>query len=295
MSEQIPQSTPMRDARTLTPPGFPMPPMACDSHVHVFGPQSLYPRVPQPHYTLPDGPPELLDRMTRTLGIQRFAIVQPSYYGTDNRCMLDALGRMGSRARGVAMVADDVSANQLQALHRHGVRALRLDLFLRQSWPTAEIVALVMRNAERIRPLGWHLQFYTPGRVVRDLIPVLADIECDFVVDHMGYMLESDGLTRADFDQLVAALQRGRGWMKLSGPYRVSKDGNFERLAPLVATIVDALPHRTVWGSDWPHIPNGAMDTGGLLNLLHEWVPDAPARDRILVDNPRRLYAFGSV
>jgi predicted TIM-barrel fold metal-dependent hydrolase len=260
--------------------------------VHVFGPQDLYPRVAHPHYTLPDGAPELLDRMTRTLGIGRCAIVQPSYYGIDNRCMLDALDRMGVRARGVAMVGDDVTDEQLHALDRRGVRALRLDLFLRQTWSAAEILAFVMRNAERIRPLGWHLQFYTPGRVVRDLIPALADIDCDFVVDHMGYMLESDGLTRDDFDRLVDALQRGRGWMKLSGPYRVAKDGNYARLAPLAAAIVDALPHRTVWGSDWPHIPNGAMDTGGLLDLLHEWVPGARARDRILVDNPGRLYGF---
>jgi predicted TIM-barrel fold metal-dependent hydrolase len=177
-------------------------------------------------------------------------------------------------------------------MHARGVRALRLDLFLRAEWPADAIVKYIQRSAQRVRRLGWHLQFYTPGRVIRDLVPMLADLESDYVIDHMGYMLESDGLTRADFDRLIAAVQRGRGWMKLSGPYRLAKDGNFERLRPFARAIVDALGERTVWGSDWPHIPNGQMDTGQLLNLLADWVPDDRERNRILADNPGRLYGY---
>lgn len=286
------QPTPMRDAASLTLPAFPMPPGACDSHVHVFGPAAEYPCVPAPHYTLPEGDDALLLRMGAALGLQRFAIVQPSFYGTDNRAMLDALDRLGGCARGVAMIDDEAGDDALDALHRRGVRALRLDLFLRAGWPVADIAAFIHRHAQRVRRLGWHLQFYTPGTVVRALIPMLGEIEVDFVIDHMGYMLESDGLTRADFDRLVAAAAGGRGWMKLSGPYRVAKDGRFERLKPLAQAIVAALPGRTVWGSDWPHIPQGHYDTGTLLNLLADWVPDAAVRDGILRDNPARLYRF---
>ena len=292
MSTDVLQSTPTRAAATLTPPAFTMPKGACDSHVHVFGPESRYPRVPQPHYTLPDGAPALLDGMTRALGLERFAIVQPSFYGTDNRCLLDALDELGERGRGVAMVDDDVSDEALDAMHARGVRALRLDLFLRAAWPTADIAAYIFRSVARIRRRGWHVQFYTPGRVIRDLIPMLADIDGDYVIDHMGYMLESDGLTRADFDRLIGAVSRSRGWMKLSGAYRLAKDGHYEKLRPLARTIVDAIGERTLWGSDWPHIPNGQMDTGQLLNLLADWVPDAGERDRILSDNPGRLYGF---
>ena len=293
MSADILTSTATRDAATLTRALYAMPANACDGHVHVFGPESRYPRVPHPHYTLPDGEPPLLRAMGDALGLQRFAIVQPSYYGTDNRCMLDGLAALGDRARGVAMVDDEITDAALHALHERGVRALRLDLFLRAQWSTADIVAYVHRSIQRIRPLGWHVQFYTPGYVVRELIPHLAGFEADFVIDHMGYMLASDGLTRSDFDRLIDAMRAsGRGWMKLSGPYRVAKDGNFDRLRPLAEAIVDALGERTIWGSDWPHIPNGQMDTGGLLNLLGDWVPDAAARDRILAHNPARLYGF---
>jgi predicted TIM-barrel fold metal-dependent hydrolase len=292
MSTDILQSTPTRAASTLTAPAFTMPQGACDSHVHVFGPEAGYPRVAHPHYTLPDGSAEQLDAMTRVLGIERFAIVQPSFYGTDNRCMLDALDRLGARGRGVAMVEHDVADDELDAMHSRGVRALRLDLFLRAALPTNDIAAYVFRSVERIRRLGWHVQFYTPGRVIRDLTPMLADIDADYVIDHMGYMLESDGLGRTEFDRLIDAVSRSRGWMKLSGPYRLAKDGNYEKLRPFARAIVDACGARTVWGSDWPHIPNGQMDTGQLLNLLADWVPDGAERDRILSDNPRRLYGF---
>jgi 2-pyrone-4,6-dicarboxylate lactonase len=292
MSSQVLVSKPMRDAQTLARPQFDVPAGACDTHVHVFGPQERYPHVPEPHYTLPDGNLPQLESALGALGVERFVIVQPSFYGTDNRCMLDALDVAGARARGVAMVEDGVSHEELAAMHARGVRALRLDLFLRSSLPTAQLHRFIERSIERTRALGWHVQFYTPGWVVRDLIPFLPELEADFVIDHMGYMLESDGLTRADFDRLLRAVHDGRGWFKLSGPYRLAKDGNYARLRPLAEAIVEAVPERVIWGSDWPHIPEGGRDTGELLNLLADWIPDAGARRKILVDNPARLFGF---
>jgi 2-pyrone-4,6-dicarboxylate lactonase len=294
MSDDILISKPMRAASALARPSFSVPRGACDSHVHVFGPADRYPRVDKPHYTLPDGNLAQLQAATAALGVDRFVIVQPSFYGTDNRCMLDALDVAGPGARGVAMVEDATGEAELRAMHERGIRALRLDLFLRSGWTTAEIAAFIHRSVQRTRPLGWHVQFYTPGWVVRDLIPHLADVQCDFVIDHMGYMLESDGLTRADFDRLLRTVAGGRGWFKLSGPYRLAKDGNYARLRPLARAIVETVPDRVIWGSDWPHIPEGGRDTGELLNLLGDWVPEDDLRRGILVDNPGRLFGFPS-
>jgi predicted TIM-barrel fold metal-dependent hydrolase len=286
----VPKS--MRGAHTLALPNFNVPVGACDSHVHVFGPESRYPRVDKPHYSLPDGNLQQLQQMARALKLQRLVIVQPSYYGCDNTCMMDALAAAGTDARGVAMVDERVSDAELQAMHNRGVRALRLDLFLRSSLPTAELIAYIERSVRRTQALGWHVQFYTPGWVVRDLLPFLSYLEADFVIDHMGYMLESDGLTRADFDRLLMVIASGRGWIKLSAPYRLAKDGKYARLQPLVAAVMDAAPRRVIWGSDWPHIPDGDKDTGELLNLLATWVPDSEALKRILVTNPAGLFGF---
>ncbi|MBI2771972.1 MAG: amidohydrolase family protein [Burkholderiales bacterium] len=293
MSNEVLTSTPTRDAFTLTKPSFTVPAGAWDSHVHVFESEDKYPHVDKPHYTLPDGPLTKLNQMADFLGLAHYAIVQSSFYGTDNRCLLDALDKARDRARGVAMVDETVTDAELQDMHRRGVRALRLDLFLRAGLPTAQIVQYIERSAKRVKALGWHLQFYTPGKIVRDLIPFLGHLDVDFVIDHMGYMLESDGLTREDFDRLLSALKSGRGWMKLSGPYRLAKDGNYEKLRPLARAIVQELPDRVIWGSDWPHIPNGGRDTGELLNLLADWIPEADAQQRILSGNPARLFGFG--
>jgi predicted TIM-barrel fold metal-dependent hydrolase len=292
MSSNILTSTPTRSAHTLTRPLFEVPAGACDSHVHVFESEARYPHVEAPHYTLPDGKLSKLIAMTGVMTLDRFVIVQPSFYGTDNRCMLDALVTAGSQARGVAMVQEEVADSELQRMHALGVRGLRLDLFLRAQLKTTDIIAYIERSVQRTRALGWHVQFYTPGWVVRDLLPYLATLDADFVIDHMGYMLESDGLTRDDFDRLVRIVHDGRGWIKLSAPYRLAKDGNFQPLAARARALIEAAPERMIWGSDWPHIPDGDRDTGTYLNLLADWAPDAEVRKRILVDNPAQLFGF---
>jgi predicted TIM-barrel fold metal-dependent hydrolase len=144
--------------------------------------------------------------------------------------------------------------------------------------------------AERTRPRGWHLQFYTPGTVVRDLLPFLADLEDTFVIDHMGYMLESDGLTQDDFGRLLKLLAYGSRWIKLSGPYRIAKKKPLSSVEPLGKALVQARPDRLIWGSDWPHLSFPELDTGELLNLLADWAPDEQDRRKILVDGPETLF-----
>jgi len=281
---------PMRAANTNAPPRFAVPAGTCDAHVHVFEPG--FPHVPHPHYEFPDASLVQLRAMTAFLGIERVVIVQPSYYGTDNRVIAGALEALGPQARGVAMVEEQVTDRELDDLHRAGVRAIRLDLFARAELPRTELQRYIRDMFARTRPRGWHIQFYTPGYVVRDLLPFLATLEDDFVIDHMGYMLESDGLGPADFARLLDVVKHGQAWLKLSGPYRVAKGKPYSAIAPLARSIVEARPERVLWGSDWPHLPDGSRDTGELLNLALDWMPDPAVRERILVANPARLFGF---
>ncbi|WP_329143700.1 amidohydrolase family protein [Streptomyces niveus] len=282
------ETTSMRAAESNTRPRFAVPPDSCDTHFHVFEPG--YAHVPEPLYTFPDGTLEQYQALSRQLGIRRTVLVQPTYYGTDNSLLLDVLRAAGPDCRGVARVEEDAGARELDRLHAAGVRAIRLDLFARAAWPTADIVAYVRRMAVLARPRGWHLQFYAPGTVVRDLLPFLADLEDRFVIDHMGYMKESDGLTGADFDGLLRVMDGGRCYVKLSGPYRIAKDRPLSAVEPIGRALVAARPDRLVWGSDWPHLPDGGRDTGELLNLLADWAPDEADRHRILVETPASLF-----
>jgi len=279
------QCTPMRAAETNTRPAFAMPPGACDTHFHVFEPG--YPHVPEPLYTFPDGTLDAYLAMAEVLGIERMVLVQPSFYGTDNSLLRYVLKRLGPRCGGVVQIDEDASDAELDEFHELGVRAIRLDLFARASWPAAELIAYIQRMAARATPRGWHLQFYTPGTIVRDLLPFLADLEDTFVIDHMGYLTESD----PEFDQrLLAVLAQGSCWIKLSGAYRVAKNKPLSSVAPWGRALVAARPDRLIWGSDWPHLPDGQRDTGEILNLLANWVPDEADRRTILVDGPGRLF-----
>jgi 2-pyrone-4,6-dicarboxylate lactonase len=285
-------STPMRDYETLSRPSFLMPPLACDAHMHVFGPLDRYPCVAHPHYTLPDGKLAHYLQLMGRLQLKRFVIVQPSFYGTDNRCMIDALHVAGSIARGVVMIDEETDAATLDSYHAAGVRAVRLDLFARSGLPTGDIQQYITRMARLCSSLGWHVQFYAPGWVVRNLIPFLADVQTDFVIDHMGYMLEEDGLTPADFERLLGLLKDGHCWLKLSAPYRIARHRGYEAVAPMAEAIIKAAAHKVIWGSDWPHIPDSTRDTGELLNLLGAWTDDPAVQKAILSDNPARLFDF---
>jgi 2-pyrone-4,6-dicarboxylate lactonase len=283
------RTTPMRPADRNTVPNFGMPAGACDAHFHVFEPG--YPHVPDPLYTFPDGTLAQYLQMARFLGFQRMIYVQPTYYGTDNSLAIDVLRRVSSdRCRAVVRIGEDTADAELDRYHELGVRAIRLDLFARASWPTQDIIGYIRRMALRARPRGWHLQFYTPGTIVRDLLPFLADFEDTFTIDHMGYMLEADGLRRADFDRLLGVLRTGNCWIKLSGPYRIAKHKPLSAVEPVGRALVRTRPDRLIWGSDWPHLPDGQRDTGEVLNLLADWAPDPADRKTILVDGPDRLF-----
>jgi 2-pyrone-4,6-dicarboxylate lactonase len=290
MSEEPLLSLPLRPFETISRPTFPMPSGAWDIHVHVFGPPERYSHVEKPHYTLPDGTRAQYRRLMPQVGIERFVLVQPSYYGTDNSCLLDALIDVGDLARGVVMIEPDISDAELNRFHRCGVRAVRLDLFKRAREPLTAIKSYIMEAAARVGPLDWHLQFYAPGYVVRDLIPFLRTLQIDFVIDHMGYMLEEDGLRSEDFSALLDLLGCGHCYLKLSGAYRIAKHKGYEFVEPVAKAIVERAPERAVWGSDWPHISYPDRDTGELVSLLERWAPSESARRKILVDNPKRLF-----
>jgi predicted TIM-barrel fold metal-dependent hydrolase len=265
--------------------------LSCDCHFHVFEPG--YPSIPKPFYTFPEGTglPKYLEMRTH-LGFQRMVLVAPSYYGVDNSLTVKVLREMGTTCRAVVRLADAMPGAELDLYDRLGVRGIRIDLFGRASWPLDEIIRYITRMAGVARARGWHVQLFSPGPILRDLLPYLADFEDDFVIDHMGYMLASDGLSDADFEALLKVFRQGKCWIKLSGANRIAKTAPLASVAPIAQAFVAARPDRLIWGSDWPHLPDGHTDTGALLNLLADWAPDAATRRMILAETPGKLF-FG--
>lgn len=115
------------------------------------------------------------------------------------------------------------------------------------------------------------------------------------MIDHMGRPNTGGGIDAPGFQSLIRLLKSGRGWSKLSAPYRTSTQSlPYVDIVPYARALVAAAPDRLVWGTDWPHVfvDPPVPNTGDLTDLLTTWVPDEAVRKRILVDNPARLYGF---
>lgn len=274
-------------------------PAACDCHVHVIGPRERYPMVADRHYTPGPAPLAALQAHMAALGIERAVIVQPSVYGTDNRCMLDSLDWLQGAGRGVAVPPDDASAHQLREMHARGVRGVRINL---ESSGTRDIDAarmLLARWAARVADLGWHLQLYADSPVVSVLAEQLARLPTRTVLDHFG--LVATDPRSATTATLADLLGTGRVGVKLSAPYRLSSP---EIAGPWAQVFLQASPQAVLWGSDWPHTARqagrGALEVSAYRNIapealatsLNAWLPTPALRQQVLVDNPAALYGF---
>lgn len=283
------------------------PAKACDCHIHVFGPASKYPYAPERTYTPFDALYENAFKMLKTLGMERVVLIQPSVYGNDNRCLLDALARFENRARGVAVVDGDVAPEEIEKLHRAGVRGLRLNYEAVGNLHAAGLAACMRTLADRIRDFSWHLQVYVAPELIGKLAPVIEGLPVDVVFDHMGKINPEAENAKTSLEVLRSLLEKERCWIKLSGPYRLGVQSvQAESIRNLARSLIHARPDRIVWGSDWPHVPFHGhasdpkgqpvpfqrIDTGSLLNLLVDWAPDKQLLRRILVENPARLYDF---
>jgi predicted TIM-barrel fold metal-dependent hydrolase len=250
-----------------------------------------FPLKKERSYTPPTAPLPAYRHLLDSLGLERGVLVQPSVFGTDNRCLLDALEGSPDKLRGVAVVDADISDAELDQLSAAGVVGLRLNVLFRGGVSLDQIEAL----AQRIAPRGWHLQFLLDARDLPDLAPRLHRLPVDIVIDHMGHMPVSSGVNHPGFRGLLKLVESGRCWVKLSGANRISVNGPpYNDTTPFAHALIAANPERMVWGSDWPHVAiEGYMaNDGDLLSLLADWAPDEATRRLILRDNPARLYRF---
>lgn len=267
------------------------PPGACDCHAHVIGPPARFPLSPTRGYTPPEASLADYEALLARLGLERAVIVQPSVYGYDNSCTLEAVRALGARGRGIAVLEPDVSDAALAELDAAGFRGVRFNLVT----PGAPGAEGLEGLAARIAPLGWHVQLYVRAADLLQLAPRLEALPCPVVIDHMGAPALKAGIGQPGFRRLLEMLVAGRAWVKLSGAYRVDPEGaNHAAAGTYAKALVTAAPDRCVWGSDWPHTQweEEPPDDAQLLDQLADWAFDEPLWRAVLVDNPAKLYRF---
>jgi 2-pyrone-4,6-dicarboxylate lactonase len=284
--------------RDPSPPKIPLPPGACDTHAHVFGPASRFPYADDRSYTPPDAPLEKYLAMLDTLGFARGALVQGSAHGRDNGAMLDALARQPKRLRGVAVADETTPPSELRRWDALGVRGLRFNHFFRDGklYYSAGVGLDAARAlAPTMAELGWHIQLWIDVKDLTDTLPLMHQLGLPFVIDHMGRTEARLGTHDPGFRSLLRLLGEGGCWVKLSGAHRISEQSSdYPDARAFLQALVRTNPEQLVWGTDWPHPRmHGEMpDAGHLLDLFQEWTPDVETQQRILVSNPARLYGF---
>lgn len=272
-------------------PAFALPPGATDCHAHVFGRRGQYGYAADRLYT---PPPVFVDdylAMLEALGVARAVIVQSGVHGTNNNVVIDAIAQSRGRLKGVALIDEHITEAELTRLTAAGVRGFRANLVAKTGVQFDDARKL----AQRVAPFGWHVQFLLDIEKFPDLDRVLADFPVEVVIDHMGRPDTRASTDAPGFQALIHFLKSGRGWSKLSAPYRTSAlPFPHADITPFAQALVAAVPDRVLWGSDWPHVmlDTPMPNTGDLCSLLAAWVPDAAIRNKILVDNPARLYGF---
>lgn len=280
-------------------PAFRAPPLACDSHFHVFGNVEQYPaRDPKLRYKLPYAPLSEYLKLANRLGIERFVFVQPSAYLRDNECQLEAMKEMGARCRGIVDVDENAPDAELDRMNKLGVRGVRINfspVHPKEAGLAQSMLPRVQRMEARCAELGWHLDFLMPGWLTDEMLPVLAKLKVDYSVAHMGMFLAKDGPKQPGFVKLLDLAKNGNGrcWIKFTGTYRMATAPDFADALPMARAVIEANPDRVIWGSDYPHI-SFADKVGSiqLYNLVGEWAPDEATRRKIFTDNPAKLFGF---
>lgn len=237
---------------TYPRPKTKLPPGACDCHVHVYGDPVTYPTGQHsPGGPMPEATVDAYRVLQARLGLERVVVVQPSAYGFDNRCTLDAVRALGATAWAVVVLRPGTGEDELEVLTARGARGVRFLMLAGalMRWEELEPAAV------RVAPLGWHVQIQMDGRFLAEREAVLKHLPCPLVIDHNGKFLEPVDLDHPGFVSLCRLLDTGSVWVKTSACYETSKDGSprYGDVARLARTLIQRFPERVVWGTNWPH------------------------------------------
>ncbi len=268
---------------------------AIDCHVHVFC-DADYPYADNPVYEPRPDRKGTVGTFLATLdahGLTHGLLIGAQPYGSDNRCMLDAIAESRGRLKGIALVRTGITDRELTRLADRGVVGIRINLSTDGMRPLTERGA--KRLLRRICEMNWFVEIHCQMDELAEAAPLLQTTGVRVLIDHFGRPDPERGLTQPGFQALVEIGKTGGGAVKLSGPFRSSIDGPpYLDCDPFVAAAVEAFGlENCVWGSDWPFVlTDEPIDYGTVYGCLSRWLPDPQDRHTVLWESPKRLFEF---
>jgi predicted TIM-barrel fold metal-dependent hydrolase len=266
-----------------------------DMHCHVLDP-ARFAYAPDVSYRPAGQEQGGIDQYLQVMdayGIRHALLVAPnSGYGTDNRCLLDAIARAPRRLQGIALVGLDSSEDELRALQAQGVIGLALNAtvlgvdHVRRAGP-------LLRRAQA---LGLMLSLQVEHDQLVALRPVVEDSGVRVMIDHCGRPCAALGVDQPGFQALLAMARQGRAAVKLSGYQKFSaQPPPHDDTRPFVDALLGAFTFdNCLWASDWPFLKAPQrLDVGPLLRHVERLLPDTADRRKLFWDTPRRWLGLG--
>jgi len=287
-------TTPIKTYRdSQRTPNVVLPPNACDSHVHVFGPAARFSYSENRNLTPVDAPKEKLFALHKRLGIERCVIVHTALHGFDLRATEDAIAHGGGKYLGIALVEPTVAQSELRRLKTAGFRGVRFNFM--KHLPSPLSADDLVKFCDRLVDVDMHLQVHFEKELITTLAPTFSSCakRLPVVLDHMGRVDARDGITGEHYSALCRLLDATSCYVKVSGIDRIDDDPPYVAGKRLAADLVQRFPEQCLWGLDWPH-PNHTHvpDDVTLLDALNDIAPTTAALETLLVHNPQRLFRF---
>ena len=227
-------------------------------------------------------------------GVRHALLVGPnSGYGTDNRCLLDAIAQSGGRFKGIAVVPNDVEVSVLERLKAAGVMGVAFNT-------TVNGVAYYADSDEllaKLTALGLFVQIQVEHDQLVPLAPMLERSGVRILIDHCGRPTPEAGLDQPGFKALLRLARTGRAFVKLSGYEKFSREPYpYADVQPYVRALIETFTlDACVWASDWPFLKaTKRVDYGPLLKLVGNLLPGEHDRRKLLWETPQKLFGFGN-
>jgi len=277
-----------------------MPAHAWDCHMHVTSPE--YALAPDAAYVPSLHNLQHAMAFEKTVGISNIVLVQPSIYGNDNSCLLDALKAIGPRhGRGVVGIdPDTIEPATLREWHQLGVRGVRLNLKSNNAQFTEQSLHdTLKRYAKAIKPLNWVLELFIGMKDIPVLERVAGDLGVQLCIAHFGApqlpAMEKrigplDPYDLAGYQSLVNLLRDGNTWVKLSAAYRFDEDPEMRGIEAVARELLKVAGNRIVFASDWPHTRFDGLDVRPFVERCLQWTEDAGLTEAVFSLNAKRLW-----
>jgi D-galactarolactone isomerase len=291
--------TPFREQRMLLRtyagprPKTALPPGAIDTQVHLY--IDGYPALPGGPPLPPSAPgPDEYRQVMEWLGVERLVVTIGNAHQADNSCLVDSLGKMGTIARGVAVISGETSDDEMKRLHDAGVRGARI-MDLPGGAVGLDQLAVVDARAKEF---GWTVAVQFDGSHILEHLSALRGIKSRFIIDHHGKFFSGTTPDSPEIDAVKGLIDRGNCWFKFAACYESSKSGapDYADIAAVAREMAAYAPERIVWGTNWPHNmvsrTEDYPDDAALLDLVLSWVPSEEGRRKMLVDNAEELFDF---